>query len=550
MLTGASVWADDPLLDIDAERWHAPPASQEAIFIGDAKQAPPRLTLSKPALESARTFQLQTDATRLVISDGRTSLSLQLVEESQHALILNGDLLYPRIELNGRQRPALRGRWVRMLLGSESELILTFEDATWANVLVKGRGAQATRLNIPEPQPAPVPQPGRGAATPRPEPPPSGRRSPSRIIDPSWQNGAATPRPAPAAPTGDTSGRAPTATTPAEATTSTASATTATQRLGAAATVRGVQPAAAALPTAGHYPAQITSERKGWGLSFDVEAAVTNAYFYRGIAQENQGTIVQTAASGRLRPFDDPNARVLNTIDLEVGLFASNHINGPSREAATGIGGAERWWEFRWYGGATIGLFERLALSAFYENRSAPSNAYRDVHQVNFKAAFDDYDRQLDFALNPYVLLSMELDNLTGGSRTESDFGNLRPGDNRFGTGVYLELGIEPAFELIELRPNRPLILKTPVRVGLSVSDYFEDDSGEDEMFGFASLGLNFEHKLASIDTYSRQPLSLTWFVRNEFLLLGDSTQRLSQLNGAGGDEFEYILSTGLRLDY
>ena len=58
--------------------------------------------------------------------------------------------------------------------------------------------------------------------------------------------------------------------------------------------------------------------------------------------------------------------------------------------------------------------------------------------------------------------------------------------DGGLGEGVYVELGVEPGLHL----EGTPVSLSFPLTVGLSLSDYYEEAPGNDDVFGYVDLGL------------------------------------------------------------
>ena len=109
--------------------------------------------------------------------------------------------------------------------------------------------------------------------------------------------------------------------------------------------------------------------------------------------------------------------------------------------------------------------------------------------------------------------------------------------------GVYGEVGINPSFNTGI--GDDDLRLFVPVKLGLSVSDYYQDSStGKDEHFGYLDVGVEI-----------RQPLKFLpgrmgpWdaVVGLHGLLLGDNCEeRNTRTPGGTGDEIEFILNVGV----
>jgi hypothetical protein len=71
-------------------------------------------------------------------------------------------------------------------------------------------------------------------------------------------------------------------------------------------------------------------------------------------------------------------------------------------------------------------------------------------------------------AMKPYALLAFELDD------NQADAGDAK--------GKYLELGVAPGYA------GSKASLAVPVKVGLSVGDYYEFGTGTDSTFGYFSV--------------------------------------------------------------
>jgi hypothetical protein len=121
------------------------------------------------------------------------------------------------------------------------------------------------------------------------------------------------------------------------------------------------------------------------------------------------------------------------------------------------------------------------------------------------------------FAVKPYVLVARELSGQADGGTEE---------------GTYLELGIAPGYTASRIS------LAMPVKVGLSLGDYYETLGG-DERFGFFSLAA-----VATVPFTSAPTTLGTWNVHGgvEYLRLGDRNQALgeNQVVGSIGIGFSY----------
>jgi hypothetical protein len=193
----------------------------------------------------------------------------------------------------------------------------------------------------------------------------------------------------------------------------------------------------------------------------------TSAYFFRGILQEDQGIIAQPwiELGFGLYEGDGP----LRALDLTFGLWNSLH------EGPTGSGGnRSMWYESDFDVGVEGRIGDRIHVGTTYTAFHSPNGSFPTVQELAFSARYDDHDQMatvLTSGLQPSALLAFELDGQRDGG-TEK--------------GIYLQLGVEPTFPL-----GDHLTLSAPVRVGLSLGDYYERPvfGDNDDFLGFLDFG-------------------------------------------------------------
>lgn len=205
----------------------------------------------------------------------------------------------------------------------------------------------------------------------------------------------------------------------------------------------------------------------GGGLSVQLNFDYATAYYYHGIVQEDTGLILQPAAKITASIMDGDSGK----LDAFFGTWNSFH--GQKTAAATQGDFTEYWYESDVYAGLS---YSRGCWSATanYIVLTSPSDAYETVQELDLTMAFDDTAAMGAWALHPYAMLGIE----TGADG--SDGGGTRP-------GMYLELGVAPGFTADV--HGTPVAFSFPVTVGLSLSNYYEDASGDDGTFGFAQVG-------------------------------------------------------------
>lgn len=262
-------------------------------------------------------------------------------------------------------------------------------------------------------------------------------------------------------------------------------------------------------PTQPAAPAQANGS---WGID------LTNQYFFRGIAQENQGVIAQPWYQLGYSLFD--GGETLRSLDLTIGLWNSLH-DGPTG----GAGGP--WYESDFYVGLSAAVGERLTFGATYTAYSSPNGSFGTVEEIAFSLGIDDrglITDAVESGLRPSFVLAVETDG-------QADLGSH--------VGIYGQFAIEPLFALGQFG-SFDVTLAVPVTLGTSLSDYYEDPSSGDgdEFFGFLDVGASLSSPLpfmpSRLGPWTGE-LGLHW------LLLGDNNEERNV-----GDASEFIVSIGL----
>jgi hypothetical protein len=250
-------------------------------------------------------------------------------------------------------------------------------------------------------------------------------------------------------------------------------------------------------------------------LHFLIGADFTNAYYYRGLRQEDDGILVQPYAGVTF----DAITRDDWALALSLSTWNSFHDQGtgtPNDEFS------DKWYESDIVLGASL-AFDKWTLGASYSWFVSPSDAWATIQQVDLTVAYDDSEALGAWALSPTATITFETDNAADGQDE----------------GRYLQLGIAPGFEH-ELA-NTEAEFSFPVTVGLSLGDYYQNAAGEDETFGYLSVGAK-----ASFDLPMPKDLG-EWsaYVSATGLLLGDTTKTFNE-----NDEAELIVAVGLAIEY
>jgi hypothetical protein len=255
-----------------------------------------------------------------------------------------------------------------------------------------------------------------------------------------------------------------------------------------------VAAAPATPPPAPQAPEEPTAKRVTTTAGVDF----ATAYMFRGIYQEDSGVIAPPFVDVGVLLYQGDGA--LKSVTVNGGMWSSLH-SGPTGHAGQG----NPWYEADYYGGVTF-AFGKWKPGALFTSYTSPNDYFNTVHEIAGVLAYDD--SASPFPLSPKAVLAFELSGQADGGA---------------GKGTYLELGIRPVITLIDA-PKYPLTLAVPVKLALSLKDYYEGPLGSDR-FGFFDTGLIASVPLAFM------PARTSWEVHGgvDFLFLGDNLRLLNR---------------------
>jgi hypothetical protein len=237
-----------------------------------------------------------------------------------------------------------------------------------------------------------------------------------------------------------------------------------------------------------------------------------NQYNFRGIRQNSDGVSIWPYVDFGFTPFRGDGG--LKSVGINLGSWNASHSQINTADFGTG----NKWYESDVY--ATVGFgFSQSALAFTYTSYTSPADLFTHVKEVAVKLSYDDSAALGAAALKPYGLVAFEL--ATEPGRYQADAG--------LEGGRYLELGIAPGIA------GSRASLAIPVKVGLSLGDYYELN-GVDNKFGFFSIG-----GLATV------PMGSHFNIHGgvEFQALGETTKALN-----GDDGSQAIGSIGIGFAY
>ena len=179
---------------------------------------------------------------------------------------------------------------------------------------------------------------------------------------------------------------------------------------------------------------------------------VANDYVFRGVRQNSTGMVAW--------PFADFTARVLSSDGPLKRVTVNGGFWNSLNTGDTGTDGpmASAWYESRLWGGLDLHFGRGVSVGTSYTSYISPNDLFTTVKEVGIRVSMNDGQSSGRVAVHPYALVAMEIDAAPG-------VGQL---DGGLHAGRYLELGATPGYS-----GNR-ISLTVPIKVGLSLSDYYE----------------------------------------------------------------------------
>ena len=237
-------------------------------------------------------------------------------------------------------------------------------------------------------------------------------------------------------------------------------------------------------------------------LSFSLGTDITSQYFFRGYLQEDQGFIFQPWAELGVSIVD----RMDNSpgVSLVFGSWSSLH----SEKTGATEPNLRAWYETDIYGGITL-EWDGFSLGASYTVYTYPNSSFNTVQEIGVTAGF---------SLPADTMFQKVLGDISIGLHFEVDNSNVNTDE-----AIYMELGFGPSFDIFDGKAT----LSIPVTLGFSLDDYYLDASGDDDFFGFGSVGADISIPLGSGD-YGEWTMN----VGGNVLFLGSAAETAN-----GGDD-------------
>jgi hypothetical protein len=216
----------------------------------------------------------------------------------------------------------------------------------------------------------------------------------------------------------------------------------------------------AAASASAQTPAATPADPNSGAITFTGGIDFPTKYVFRGIVQEADSKLT-------LFPYGDlgiafySGEGALKSASVNFGVWNALMTGSSGRNGITG----KLHYEEDFYATLTLGFDQGFSLGTTYTAYTSPNGWFGTVQELAFKVS-------KAHMLAPYGTIAFELDGQADGGSNE---------------GVYLELGVGPSWPLA----GGKVTFAVPVKLGLSLSDYYEGADG-DSSFGFFQAGALF----------------------------------------------------------
>jgi hypothetical protein len=235
-----------------------------------------------------------------------------------------------------------------------------------------------------------------------------------------------------------------------------------------------------------------------------------SVYFFRGIRQEVDPKFT-------LFPYGDGGIALFSGIGVVKSASVNFGVWNSLHTGSSGLnGGSQRvHYEEDFYSTFALGFGRGVSVGTTYTAYTSANGSFGTVREIAFKVA-----QATRFA--PYGLVAFELSGQADGGAN---------------TGTYGEFGVAPSWVL----PGGKVTLTIPVKLGLSLNDYYEGAIG-DEKFGYLSGGV-----LATVPLTAIPSSFGSWNIHGgaDYYRFGDTTKAFNN-----GDAGQVIVMGGIGMTY
>ncbi len=244
-------------------------------------------------------------------------------------------------------------------------------------------------------------------------------------------------------------------------------------------------------------PTVTLAEKPNTGaLEFSGGFDVASAYYFRGYLQENAGLIFQ--------PYLGVAFTVVESDDFTLKALLGTWNSIHSESTLSDGSGAGSWFE----NDITIELpisFGKFTVTPLYYLYQYPNGAFETIQEVGITLGYDDTDMIAEgFALKPYIGIYYEFDDGNGSEDS------------------YAEVGFGPSWTPPQVGGYDIPALTFPFALGLSLSDYYLDSEGDDETFGYVSVGVTTSIPLPVPEQWGAWSVNLAGYYQ---YLIADSAE-------------------------
>jgi hypothetical protein len=265
------------------------------------------------------------------------------------------------------------------------------------------------------------------------------------------------------------------------------------------------------LALAGTALAQTASDPNPGALTFTGYLDAPYVYVFRGIVQEADPklTLFPAGDIGLALKSGDGG---IKSVGVNFGVWNSLQTGSSGSDGPSG----RLHYEEDFYASLTLGFGGGVSLATIYTSYTSPNGMFNTVKEIAFRVS-------KSHLLAPYGLLAFELD----------DDGQADGGLNK---GTYLELGVGPSWPLAGGKAT----LTVPVKLGLSLKDYYEGFDG-DSKFGFLDVGALVTVPLSKIPSQFG-----SWNIHGgvDIYAFGDTTK--DKFNEGDGSKVVPVIGIGL----
>jgi hypothetical protein len=259
----------------------------------------------------------------------------------------------------------------------------------------------------------------------------------------------------------------------------------------------GAALAGALFSTAAPAAAQTGADPNPGALTFTGLFDIPTVYVFRGLVQEiDPGFTSQPAGDIGLALLSSDGG--VKSVGINFGVWNSLQTGSSGSDGPTG----KLHYEEDFYATLALGFGAGFSVGTTFTAYTSPNGMFTTVEELSFRVS-------KAHRLSPYGVLAFEL----------SDDGQADAGTSK---GTYLELGIGPVWPV----GQTALTLTTPVKLGLSLGNYYEAPGVEEDNFGFFDIGAQLTLPLSGVASRFG-----SWNIHGgvDFYFLGDTTRLFNE---------------------